>query len=97
MKHKLFNYLFTLAIIAVTIYILASSTELGIIPVLIKITDLKFLCGGFICMLLYWLSDMLIIKTLFSFAQPGDCLCTQKKTPDTHGYYVDTTRRFGSR
>ncbi|NLO96923.1 MAG: flippase-like domain-containing protein [Peptococcaceae bacterium] len=87
MKHKLFNYLFTLAIIAVTIYILASSTELGIIPVLIKITDLKFLCGGFICMLLYWLSDMLIIKTLFSFAQTRQSYLSSFKLTMIGQYY----------
>jgi len=67
MKDKILSYLFTLTILAITAYILASSSEVGILPALIKMTNLKYISGALLCMILYWLSETLIIKYMLSF------------------------------
>ncbi len=69
MKNRAFNYLITITIIAITTYIITSSSEMGIIPTLLKITNLYYLCGAVVCMMLYWLSDAFIIKAIFELAK----------------------------
>ncbi|NLM21479.1 MAG: flippase-like domain-containing protein [Peptococcaceae bacterium] len=95
MRHRIFSYVFTFVVLTITIYILASSSELGILPVLFQITNLKFLGGAFICMLLYWLNDMLIFKTLFYSTNTRQSYLSSLKLTMV-GQYYNLITPFGS-
>jgi len=65
MKNKKINYLFTIVILSITTWILFSSSEMGIIPKLLEITNIKLLAGAILCMTFYWLTDAYIVKNLY--------------------------------
>lgn len=66
MKNNYFNYLFTGIIIAITVWIFSSSSEVKIIPYLIETTDKRYLIAAIFCIFLFWLTEAFIIKAIFN-------------------------------
>lgn len=71
MKKIFVNYFFTALVIAVTVWILISSSKFSIIPHLIAITDGGLLFLAFVCMVLFWFFDALIIKVIVEISDQG--------------------------
>lgn len=68
MKHKLLNYILLTVIITITILILISSSEVSVIPHLKDTIDLRLLGIALFCMLVFWFTDALILKTILKIA-----------------------------
>lgn len=66
MKHRALNYIVTAVIVGITVAILASGSEVGIIAFIIEKTHKLYLMGGLLCLLLYWFLEALILQALFS-------------------------------
>lgn len=68
MKHKLLNYILLTVIITITVWILISSSDFSVIPHLKDTIDLRLLGIALFCMLIFWLIDALILKSILKIA-----------------------------
>jgi len=69
MKNNKLNYLLTLFIILVTVWILTSSSEVKVLPYLLQITNKIYIAGALLCMAVFWLLEGLIIKFIFDLSK----------------------------
>jgi len=64
MKKKLINYIVLFSLVGITIWIIASSSDINSLPGLLTKTNKGYLLLAFLCMIGYWVFDALIITNI---------------------------------
>lgn len=64
MKKKLINYIVLLSLVGITVWMIASSSDIYRLPGLLTKTNKGYLLLAFLCMIGYWVFDALIITNI---------------------------------